>query len=122
MSVTIFCSELSAAGRATTTSTAPQRLMVPASVMSPMFFDGRGFAGEIRFVRGGAPFGNFGVHGKLRAGLDQQTHSARELLDFDLALAAPVIQHGGDFRRVAEKRTDFLLRPAERVMFERAGK
>ena len=75
MSVMIFCSELSAAGRVTTTSTAPQRLMVPASAVSPTaFFDRRGFAGEIRFVRGGAALGDFAVHGKLRAGLDEQAH------------------------------------------------
>ena len=90
--------------------------------VADVLLDGRGFAGEIRFVRGGAAFGDFGVHGKLRAGLDEQAHSALELLDFDFALAAPGIQRGGDFRRVAEERADFLLRPAQRVMFERAGK
>ena len=32
------------------------------------------------------------------------------------------VQHRGDFRRVAEQRADFLLRAAQRVMFQRAGK
>ena len=48
MSVMIFCSELSAAGRATVTSTAPHKLMVPASTMSPTFL-ATGDASPVRF-------------------------------------------------------------------------
>ena len=89
--------------------------------VADVFIDGRGFAGEIRFVGGGAALGDFAVHGKLRAGLDEQAHAGLELLHLDLAFVALVIQRGGDLRRVAKERADFLLRAAQRVMFERAG-
>ncbi len=90
--------------------------------VADVFFDGRGFAGEIGFVGGGAAFGDFRVHGKLRAGLDEQPHAGADFFHRHFAFAAPVVKRGGNFRRVAEQRADFLLRAAQRVMFQRAGK
>ena len=46
---------------------------------------------------------------------------ALELLHFDFAFVALGVQHRGDLGRVAEERADFLLRAAQRVMFQRAG-
>ena len=76
MSVMIFCSELSAAGRVTVTSTAPHKIDGAGQRgVADVLFHRRGFAGEIRFVGGGAALGDFAVHGKLRAGLDEQPHA-----------------------------------------------
>ena len=71
--------------------------------IADVLLDGCGFTGKIGFVRGGAAFGNFGVHGKLRAGLNQKAHSGFKLFHLDLAFVATCIQRGGDFRRVTEK-------------------
>jgi hypothetical protein len=90
--------------------------------VTKLFFNRRRFTGEIRFVRGGAALGDFRVHGKLRAGLDEQPHAGLDLLDFDLVFAAQFIQRGGGLWRIAEERADFLLRAAQRVMLQRAGK
>ena len=97
--------------------------MVPASAVSPIFFS-TGVASPVRFDSSAAvlPLAISRVHGKLRAGLDEQPHAGLELLHLDLAFAALFIQRGGGLGRVAEERADFLLRAAQRVMLQRAGK
>ena len=119
----IFCSELSAAGRVTTTSTAPHKIdRAGERGVADVFFHGRGLAGEIGFVGGGGAFDNFRVHGKLRAGLDEQPRARRGFFRRQLRVSFPLrVNRGGGFRRVAEQRADFLLRAAQRVMFQRAG-
>ena len=118
----IFCSELSAAGRSTPTSTAPQRLIVPASTVSPTVFS-TGVASPVRLDSSVAvpPLSTSASTGNCDAGLDQQAHAGPELFHRHFTFAALRIQQRGHFGRFAEERADFLLRPPERVMFERAG-
>jgi hypothetical protein len=82
----------------------------------------RGFAGEVGFIGGGRALGDFRVHGKLAAGLDEQAHAGADFLDGNLVLVAVLIHQRGDFGRVAEQGADFALGAFHGVVFERAGK
>ena len=119
----IFCSELSAAGRSTTTSTAPHRLMVPASAVSPTVFS-TGAASPVRFDSSAAvvPLAISASTGNCAPGLMSRRMPGCELFDGDFAFVSLRVKRGGGFGRVAEERTDFFLRAAQRVMFQRAGK
>ena len=85
-------------------------------------FDRRGFAREVGFIAGGLAFDQFRIHRELRAGLDQQAHAGLQLFHPHLALLAALVQNRGKFGRFAEQRPNFTLRPAQREMFQRAGK
>ena len=86
------------------------------------FSNRRGFTGKIRLISGGRAHGNFSIHGKLRAGLDEQLHPRPQILHGHFALAVLVVERGGGLWNVAEERADFLLRPAKRKMFQGSGK
>ncbi len=119
----IFCKELSATGRSTSTSTAPQRLMVPGEdAVANGLRDGRDFAGEVGFVAGGLAFDDLGIHRELGAGLDQQPHAGAQLLHLHLALMALGVKHRGGLGSLAEERPNLPLRAAQRKALQRAGK
>ena len=90
--------------------------------VADFLFHGRGFAGQVGFIRRRGARGNFRVHGKLCAGLDEQLHADAQLLDRQFTFATLPVQHRRHFRRVAKQGADFLLRSPQRVMLQRTGK
>ena len=119
----IFCSELSAAGRSTSTSTAPQRLMVPASTLSPTAFS-TGVASPVRLDSSLAvwPLTISASTGNCAPGLTSRRMPRRSFSTGTSRFVALLVQHRGDLGRVAEQRADLPLRAAQRVMLQRAGK
>ena len=115
----IFCSELSAAGRVATISTAPQKLMVPASARSPIFFS-TGVASPVRLDSSAAvpPLTISPSTGNCAPGLINNRAPGADFLHRHLHLHAAAVQDGGRLGRFAKQGTNLLLRAAQRVMFQ----
>ena len=57
----------------------------------------------------------------MRAWLGEQAQARADLFDFDFALVALRVQRDGDLGRFTEQRPNFLLRAAQRIVFQRSG-